>query len=550
MSEAPATAPAVTPTAPPTTPLIGGLYEHTTNKWTAWTGGQPNHNWDNLDLVARGQYKNPNQFRYQDPSYDSKGYNRRAIASETKFEKGDDLRTFKLDVTKHFVKHGMDSITYLNDPENSTEMISVIDNHARFTVETARNKSAIFVNKFDKYDDSNNEAALEYLLGSLGPTLLQSVRDDLEPTDPFTVVWLIIIKNIQSTSIDTYQDMKNQIRALKPSHYEGQNIQLLTREFRRIADQLVSAGHYDHTLTLVMLESLLTAGGVGNQTYTLPLLILQMELNKGLLKIPFMSKEDAHRFLATEGLLYKDVCRIAVEHYELQANRNKWPPAMNNPNNKAPPSGFGAHTAIMETSVKSIVANVLQQLTKDGANVAPKAVVCYECNKPGHYARNCPQKKPRGTGGAGANDRFNRRRPEGGGSSKKGRPGAVNWRKTPPLEGQSQTKTVTGQDYKWCDKCKRWTTTHGTAQHTGTARTQVSSTIASNLVMIDDPSAWIADFDSPVTYTDLFRSIFPLFLMSIGLCTITDWWFPNLSTSIVEYLLLLDTFLVALLAQN
>ena len=121
MSEAPATAPAVTPTAPPTKPLIGGLYKHTTNKWTAWTGGQPNHNWDDLDSGARGQYKNPNQFRYQDPSYDSKGYNRRAIASETKFEKGDDLRTFKLDVTKHFVK----PVSYTNLTLQKKRIVSI-----------------------------------------------------------------------------------------------------------------------------------------------------------------------------------------------------------------------------------------------------------------------------------------------------------------------------------------------------------------------------------------------------------------------------------------
>jgi hypothetical protein len=35
----------------------------------------------------------------------------------------------------------MDTIPYLNDPENSANMTSVIDDHARFTIETARKKS-------------------------------------------------------------------------------------------------------------------------------------------------------------------------------------------------------------------------------------------------------------------------------------------------------------------------------------------------------------------------------------------------------------------------
>jgi hypothetical protein len=95
---------------------------------------------------------------------------------------------------------------------------------------------------FNKYNDSNNEAAVEYLLGHLGPQLLQSVKDDLEPADPFTVVWLHIIKNIQSISIDTYQDLKNKIQALKPAHYEGQNIKLLAGDFKHVAKQLVLAG--------------------------------------------------------------------------------------------------------------------------------------------------------------------------------------------------------------------------------------------------------------------------------------------------------------------
>jgi hypothetical protein len=86
-----------------------------------------------------------------------------------------------------------------------------------------------------------------------------------------------------------------------------------------------------------------------------------LELNKkALLKIPFMSRDDAHKFLAKEDLLYKGIRRTAVDHYDLQANRNKCPPAINGPNSKAPPNRFGANVAIAETSVKDIIANVLQ----------------------------------------------------------------------------------------------------------------------------------------------------------------------------------------------
>jgi hypothetical protein len=297
MSAAETTTARLQPTKPP---VIGGLYEHSTGKWTAWTGGKPNFLWDDLDTDAPTEHKNPNQFRFQDPVSDSKGYNRRVMPLETKFEKGDDLlRTFKLNVSTHLIKHGMDSIAYLNDPEMSNTMTSVIQDHARYTVETARVGSESCVKMFDKYDDSNNEAAIEFVLGSLGPELKKSDCDDLEPSDSFTVVWILIIKNIQSTSIDMYQDMKNQIQVLKPAHNVGQNIQTLTRDFKHLAELPESAGQYKHTLTLVMLESLQTGGGDGNQAYTLPLLMLQMQLNEALLKIAFISNADAHKYLAT-----------------------------------------------------------------------------------------------------------------------------------------------------------------------------------------------------------------------------------------------------------
>jgi hypothetical protein len=122
----------------------------------------------------------------------------------------------------------MDSIFYLNDPEKSTDMTCVIKDHGRYTVASAREASESCVKKFDECNESNNEAAIEFILGSLGPELTKNVRDDLEPDDSFAVVWILVIKNAQSTLIETYQDLKNKIRALKPAHHAGPDIRALT----------------------------------------------------------------------------------------------------------------------------------------------------------------------------------------------------------------------------------------------------------------------------------------------------------------------------------
>jgi hypothetical protein len=91
-------------------------------------------------------------------------------------------------------------------------------------------------------------------------------------------------------------------------------------------------------LSRVMLESLETGGGEGNQAYILPLLMLQMDLNKALLKIIFMSSHAAHKFVANKGLLFKDICRTAIEYYDLEDNRSERPPATSGSNSKALPT--------------------------------------------------------------------------------------------------------------------------------------------------------------------------------------------------------------------
>jgi hypothetical protein len=60
------------------------------------------------------------------------------------------------------------------------------------------------------------------------------------------------------------------------------------------------------------------------------------------------------------------------------------------------------------------------------------------------------------------------------------------WRRVPPGPGQPEKKSVEGKGYHWCQHCKRWSTTHGTAGHTRPKPCETYFGFA------PDPCAWIA----------------------------------------------------------
>ena len=69
-------------------------------------------------------------------------------------------------------------------------------------------------------------------------------------------------------------------------------------------------------------------------------------------------------------------------------------------------------------------------------------VECHQCHKKGHYALDCPEKKPP------ASDA-----PPGGGQNQFNQPPPA-WMFQGPKKGEPETKTVEGVEYKWCSKCK------------------------------------------------------------------------------------------------
>ena len=142
------------------------------NGQAAWTGGKPLSDWSGLEPSARNQHVSPNQLRPALVTSAQKGYTyrRTGLEKELQYTTKTDLSVFQNSVWKHLRNSGMDTMSYLPDPEDPTKMTSVVTNHARFTLRTAKKLGAIQLTKYDPYDSTNDEATRTFLLKSITTT--------------------------------------------------------------------------------------------------------------------------------------------------------------------------------------------------------------------------------------------------------------------------------------------------------------------------------------------------------------------------------------------
>ncbi|KAI2503664.1 hypothetical protein MHU86_10788 [Fragilaria crotonensis] len=328
---------------------------------------------------------------------------------------------------------------------------------------------------------------------SLSPALMSKIQEKTEDSDSFHIVWLQLIKTIQSTSIERFEDLKAAIKARHPSQYAGENLELLASDFRKDARELTTAGQYDHNLTLTMLKTFLLAGGSGNEDFRFQLRATKQKLDQALLDIGYKEKSAAQAHMVSKKLTYQDVCRQAEDAYRLQYDRKEWPPASHATDTRVPSATFG-NVALPEGSAitRAEVLNLIQSQTP--RQDTPKKGNCHNCGKPGHWSNKCPERNKNG-----------RKNVPGSGTptNATGAHKTQSWRTVPPPPGTATSKKVKDKAFNWCEKCRRWTTTHTTATHTGQRRNNASAPAPSaqanlSAFSVADPSVWMFDFNDPV----------------------------------------------------
>ena len=221
-------------------------------------------------------------------------------------------------------------------------------------------------------------------------------------------------------------------------------------------------------------------------------------------------------------LTYRDICAYAEDAFRTQFDRKEWPPSRHIRDSKAPPAAFGnlANAPITRAEVLNLIQ---AKPSAKGGNDTAKKGLCHNCNKPGHWSRECPEKgKPKSGGGGG----------KGGNDKSKG---FKSWRSTPPAAGDPQTKPANGKNFMWCATCKRWTTTHSTATHTGGRKASDGSNggaAVNNVSLVYDPSVWTTEATVAPSVTDFIFVIRKLCIRFPILCFLI---YP-IAMSLVPYL--------------
>jgi Zinc knuckle len=439
-----ATLPTVTTTvAPPASnthppkPKMGGLSVGGAEIF-AWTGGKPNATWTGLADPTTDESPGANCVRTGRPADVSKNWNLRVTPPATKFSKTDatyDFTMFCDDTLNHFDRSGMDTIMFVASLGDPTLMVSVIHDHEQVTLSHVTAESERLQPFFDNYDRKNDKDAKQYLESAVDLALRAELRLRQEPGDSAAITWMRILRLVYDGSVERFNRKKDLLKSLTPLTEPGENVHAYSGKVRRICMDLEQAHQFDWNLTLYIAKAFTQVSVEG---FRIIWHAKKGAIDEALNECRFLTPDAIRRVMVSKGLHYTTLLTHAEEMYRSLLHNGEWPPAKVVTDPQQAP---GAYLANMDQEA----FNALVQSAVDQRMGAAK---CYNCDKVGHAAKNCPDPK--------------KEKPPGD---------QTNWRNKKPESGAALTKTVNGRTFHWCGKCNKgkgtWTGTHEGSAHKG-----------------------------------------------------------------------------------
>ena len=412
------------PTAKPPKPIMGDIVL-SYKTYEPWTGGKPKADWSGL-VADAGKVPLPTQLR----PVGSKAATALIKRSEgifadakSKFKSKGDLDYFCRSLHQFFKMHGMDTISYRKDPQDTTKMISVFTDYPCLSSTVVKSQTEWIRSCYDDYDKQNDDSARECFLNSLSDSLKKEIQTKTKPDDLFVDVFVTFVENERPLSGNLYASMEKKVLSLHISKYQGANVKAMATSTREMIQELVRARAWDSVKNTTLCRIFATASA-NNPEYTNPMYHLLDKVKCEVLKIINMTNVQKLEHMIEVKASHDDILNTATDLYNEQTieGMERWPAMINSRDLKAP-------TAL------------LSQIP-DREN--------------GNGRRRTNKHK----------DKFNRQ--SKGGKQGKHKGPSPSDKPAKMVNGQPvYEKKFFGRLHQWCAKCNRWTTSHSTATHVG-----------------------------------------------------------------------------------
>jgi hypothetical protein len=270
------TLPAGTPPVPTPIdkPINGGIAARSGKELSAFMGGgPPKPDWSGLVTAPGARPTTYLKFR---PLNDTEYTNRRASVATKLSLKSPNLVKWVREIEERLQETGNDTYAEVLDPtdDSKTRTVSILRKHSLFADEQEVKKLMLpWLMLHDHYDKGNDADSIKMLTNSLDSQLQDRLRN-LSPAagaqECFPVVFYRAMQMIRSFSDIYATQLANEITAILPEHFPGQDIAALCDRVQEKADALIDMEEYRQETTGIVHTNLMKAGGVNdNQEYLL-----------------------------------------------------------------------------------------------------------------------------------------------------------------------------------------------------------------------------------------------------------------------------------------
>ena len=382
-----------------TTPPLRGGIQH----GIAWTGGGlAGTNTDRMTPASPNAYR-PTEFKAMSVVF---GKCTTGFLTENCFEVASStnsmakapvtLVSYISALTNALTETGQDGVFILKN--DSGLEVSLLANSGQFrAVKVGAHVESLMLTG-DDYDRDNLKNSGTLVRNTIGPLLMGTIQKFISGPETMTgpYLFMLIIESVRTSTSGTWRNMMTELQNLRLDSIPGENVSTISDTVNHICRSLEGAAQLPtdaaHLVAKIYTKS-------SNAMFCNNFIMISNVLN-----------------LEPEKYTWSTVVKIAVDQYNSLVTEGDW--------NVKPPQAL---------------AGAIVPVQKDGGGTVGR---CHNCNKTGHFARNCPNPA----------------------SS----PGQLKdpWKTTAPLHEQPETMVKFDKNYYWCGTCGMWNLTHLTASHT------------------------------------------------------------------------------------